>query len=493
MFWASEVAPWRDPRLCVLSWVSPFHTLSVGMDELVFRDVVYRDNATGELVPRWNLLWDRLDPYVNNSIHPVVVLDNIPYCFVAQPSLGVYGQTKGPDNPEEYGEFIEMLLRQLVARYGVDRVSGFTFRVATEPNNPSGHWNDTVTKFLDTYAAVAGALKRVVPMARVGPGNWCPCNRSSPDPYLGFAEQAMAGLAARRLPVDFIAASFYGGSGQPVDSHYSVDRAAVAAAFIQGQRALYPAFQNASLQFMEYGNLGNEAGRVSNEPGSFGAAWTLATTVQAAAHGVSRLFHWDDFSSLSLGAAPGADDLTLAHANLWLATVGQRAPRGTLRCLGEPGPGASRFGLWLESASEASAWLLLAAFVPERGARANLTLEAAVPCPGGAGGAWRVAQLLLDRTTSPLDLALGDLEAVNGTLFNDGLPYGLNQLANARGAAYLRAHAERYRAAQRASLAWQPFQGTLVEKAGGMCHLSYESRPHAVRVLYLERVSRTRA
>lgn len=49
-------------------------------------DVVYRA-PDGALVMRWNLVWNRLDPFVNNSIQSIIVLDNVPYAFVDQKPL----------------------------------------------------------------------------------------------------------------------------------------------------------------------------------------------------------------------------------------------------------------------------------------------------------------------------------------------------------------------------------------------------------------------
>jgi hypothetical protein len=51
-------------------------------------DVVYR-GTTGELVMRWELVWNRLDSFVNNSIPIIIVLDNVPYAFAPRPADAV--------------------------------------------------------------------------------------------------------------------------------------------------------------------------------------------------------------------------------------------------------------------------------------------------------------------------------------------------------------------------------------------------------------------
>ena len=53
-------------------------------------DIAYRA-AGGKLGYRWGLLWSRLDPLVNNSINPIIVLDNVDYVFVRNASVGRYG------------------------------------------------------------------------------------------------------------------------------------------------------------------------------------------------------------------------------------------------------------------------------------------------------------------------------------------------------------------------------------------------------------------
>ena len=43
---------------------------------------------------RWQLLYDRLDGIVNNSIKPIIVLDNVDYAFVKHATVGKYGQNR---------------------------------------------------------------------------------------------------------------------------------------------------------------------------------------------------------------------------------------------------------------------------------------------------------------------------------------------------------------------------------------------------------------
>lgn len=68
------------------------------------------------------------------------------------------------------------------------------------------------------------------------------------------------------------------------------------------------------LQFQEYGTLGNEDGRISPEPGAFGAAWTVATSAVIAAKGVSRAFHWANHDNVG-------NTTRLYYGNAWAASM----------------------------------------------------------------------------------------------------------------------------------------------------------------------------
>jgi hypothetical protein len=152
-------------------------------DDVTKGDVVYRTNK-GSLVVRWNLVFSRLDPFVNNSIAPIIVLDNVPWAFAPPATANAapnsesetkaykdrtttYGNTMGPENVTEYGGFVSTLLKGIVGNYGIEVASKFWFRVSTEPNTQPGHWNDTTAKWVDMYVAVAEAVRKEIPGAKV--------------------------------------------------------------------------------------------------------------------------------------------------------------------------------------------------------------------------------------------------------------------------------------------------------------------------------------
>ena len=282
-------------------------------------DVVLR-TYDGYLETQWPLFWSRLDPWVNSSgiAHPILVLDNVPYAFCdpakcnANGSLtpgSRYGMDFGPRNVTEYGDWIATLLHGMIARYGETRASSFWFRVATEPNTRPGHWNDTNQKYADEYAAVAAAVVRVLPNAKVGLANMGADGSSSWDDDVVPMAHAIAASGAR---VDFIAMSCYGrASSGAYQQHnytrYNIATAALCASRLQGMRSIGgDAWAHLPTQAMEYGLQQNLLDLVDDDPGVFGGAWQLATSIaHARGASVERAFMWH-FGELGFAADEGA-------------------------------------------------------------------------------------------------------------------------------------------------------------------------------------------
>ena len=86
---------------CVCQDFEPGTDVTAG--DVVRRDNKYKSGAL-RLQIDWDLLFERLDPFVNNSIHPVIVLDNVPWAFAppgVNTSAATYGQNMGPQNVTE--------------------------------------------------------------------------------------------------------------------------------------------------------------------------------------------------------------------------------------------------------------------------------------------------------------------------------------------------------------------------------------------------------
>lgn len=298
-------------------------------------DVVLRD-ASGTLSTQWERLWSRLDTWVNNSVPvPILVLDNVPYAFCAPgkcdtTGTGLYGMNYGPNNVPEYAAWIESLLHAMVGRYGKERASSFWFRVGTEPNTRPGHWNDTNTKYVEEYVAVADVVARTLPDAKVGLANMGLDEDGFDDEVMPMV-QAIAASGAR---VDFLAMSCYGrGKGcNARRCRYSITTAALCASRLAKLRSLSPKWAHIPAQAMEYGLQQNELNLVDDDPGAFGAAWMLATSVaHATGAQIQRAFHWGlGFDHFSNDDGACAKNISPSPCSLYKGTAWVQAQAGHL-------------------------------------------------------------------------------------------------------------------------------------------------------------------
>lgn len=319
-------------------------------------DLCYRDARTGAIVHNWTRMDATLDPFVANGVRPSpLVLDNIPYAFVAEPNrfYGGFGLGSAPDNVTEFGEFVEAMVTHLAARYGHAEVDGWRFRLGTEADGPrlGPRWegadgNDPVAmptasgvlknfshgldQYVATYIAASAAVKRVLPHASFGPSNFA--GLGAPNATTNTTTESMMNLMAKRLfdsgaAVDFIAMSEYSreAPGQPKGARQASPQAMKAG--IErleelGRLATLGTLAGATplpvpLEVHEYGWaqwVGDED--QSTWPhGSFGAAYNVASWMWQRQAGVDRVFSWGYKFDDSLAVAdPAGSGATAAHA-----------------------------------------------------------------------------------------------------------------------------------------------------------------------------------
>jgi hypothetical protein len=306
----------------VLGGWKPKHGQPAGWSDIAYRV------ADGGLGYRWELLWSRLDPLVNSSIRPIVVLDNVDYAFVRNASEGKYGQSLAPDDLHEYGGFIAELVKRTVQRYSRQTVEKFWWRVATEPNTGRGGTGQDVPApdaekievYANYYVAVCAAVHAVLPGAVVGPGNFASwwqmgmaCNSTTgkhANQGLNLIEPMLTSILQKGGTVGFLAASFYAANGgKEVGTNtsctqcgYDPRQARAAGEGLRYLRGIAPPLAAVPLQVQEYAAVGSGQHGISFEPGAFGGAWTLASCIEFAALGIDRVFHWN------IGAGNGGYD-----------------------------------------------------------------------------------------------------------------------------------------------------------------------------------------
>ena len=309
------------------------------------------------------------------------------------------------------------------------------------------------------------------------------------------------GGAAR---VDFLAASFYGGDGRgacerKVEGHHCGYDPALGGLTAQGLhylQALAPAkLANASLQLFEYGCLGNSEGVVSPEPGAFGGAWTLASSLQAAAGGVSRAYHWGigevlmgrhlwfgnafvTSAAIKLFGRGGGSGATMAGPARILTGTSSRVD--TLPTIDVNGVELSASGLagWVKKSPDdlLALAVLVSVFTTQKSSTATATVELRFDCPQ-QDAAWRcdAAQGLevkgwwLDAASGPHDILRADA-ARNGWLKNPAAAVPnvntAKNMLNAQGFAAVEKNATKYLDAQAALFAKAPLAGARATCSG---------------------------
>lgn len=160
-------------------------------------DVVTYNSGTGKYEYDFTPLFSRLDKVVNSST-PIyqIVLDQPDWAFQQgytfipdnqrdyenfrnKEKLSVYGNSLPPCDSEAYSEYIQELMRQLINRYGKEKVLSWRFRIGSEIETPD-HWFGTKWDFINHYVNMTNAIRAVLPDAMIGT-HTCDYNYSKPS------------------------------------------------------------------------------------------------------------------------------------------------------------------------------------------------------------------------------------------------------------------------------------------------------------------------
>ena len=243
----------------------------------------------------------------------------------------------GPDSVTEYHSFITELLHGLVERYTLPKVETFWFRVGTEPNTQPNHWNDTITKFVDMYAAVAKAIAEVAPGAKLGPANFAADGDARQQNWDDIVVPMVSRIVAAKAKVDYIAMSSYGRASRCFETggrrleqdsklcEYSWQFSDLTASRLLSLRAMLPNASNVPMQVMEFGDQQNKRRVIDSQPGSWGGAWTLMSSVQFALRGIERAYHWGygdrNFGNGKTVCPEPLSKCGLYGGNIWVAAA----------------------------------------------------------------------------------------------------------------------------------------------------------------------------
>ena len=444
-----------------------------------------------------SLLYERLDAVVDACLTPIVVLDNVPWCFSNTTKKSFYGNGDAPRDMKSYSEFLDEIFEAILARYG-DEAKRWYYRVGTEPNY-GGHWTagfdaasgerwrdpPTISQLrFDAYAevydaVVAGVREKLGGGARVGPGNM-PNGMNAT-----FAKLVVEHTAATDGQV--MALSYYASGA----NGYSTESAHRAMAWLKNERDA--AFGNLStppaLHAAEFGTLQPpRSSEASPEPGAFGAAFTASAWIVGLMLSYDKLYHWTAWDDV--------DDDTLLYG--W--TVGM----AFAELLFEDGAADARPATFLDSsmpmelkdakasrnatsvagvATTTSAGLsvLVTAYDPtvyvgDEAIDATLV----VPAIGAVSSYY-----CLHSGNSVYDKIWADLNATGGLARTDGHTYKLKHMANDQGMEMIKANVSSYVALQDESLKTNPFPGTVSRLNATHAALTWKVRVPSVTLIQI--------
>lgn len=395
-------------------------------------DLFYLDD-NGNGAYRWNLLYDRIDPFIERGYTPeylTLVLDAIPYDLTAPYDVKIwtYGQVGIPRDFEQWGEFIRQLCLHLKDRYGEDESNLFRFRVGTEMQTDK-RFAGTEEEYFKYYDYAAAAIKSVLPGAKVGGFNRTALLQD-PEPediYLGrVAEHCAKDLnfstGERGTPFDFLAHSFYFSKGSNVAEciRHPDDYLPVLQSLYSEVESTSKTYQDLPFEMQEFAPLVTEGGLVGIDTGVRGAAQIMETMIDFRKMGVDRIYHW--YITERLWEAPAAvttnnpvemveGQKLLIHGSAWLYCIFDHMRGGMSWKLPFEitGGGAANSVETFASVKDDATYVLVSCWNVDRKQIAGSTVKVTIPDSVKTfSGTPTVQQTLFDETSSVYDVIWED-------------------------------------------------------------------------------------
>ena len=267
------------------------------------------------------------------------------------------------------------------------------------------------------------------------------------------------------------------------------------------------------LQVMEYGTQQNKLGRVDSQPGAWGGAWTLASSIQLARSGIERAFHWGygdrDFGNGRTICAKPLSPCGLYGGNIWTAAAAGHlfaAGNATIlhqengtnstpaRAPDDGGVSASGIGGW---GAGGELRLLVTLFDPRKDrhdlARVAVTFDR--PAEWSRRPRLSFRTILLNQSTSVYDAIFRNASAA-GILLNASDPnvYTLKHMLTKAGVASTEAAAERWLTMQNSTFSPSEWSDVAEDNAlevkcddaaAGECSVTLVATPPTVVALWL--------
>jgi hypothetical protein len=472
-------------------------------------DLADRD-AEGRVFYRWNLLKERLDPYVERGYELTLVLDNVPYALAREPDGAAgFGQVSPPADLQEWEDFIQALCEELVVLYGAERANGFRFRLGTEMQDER-RFSGTQEEYFAFYDHTARAVKSVLPGAKFGPFNRSipKCSFTTFEGYtpgnvsiLALAEHAAKGTNRATgevgSPFDFLARSLYYFTSFDEDGNLinvTPDERLPEIQLVWDRASkIDPRFADISREVQELGpNLQTEGEIYSLDTGVRGAAQTFETLIGLREIGADRIWHWEVFEAIDKGR-------TLLRSQGWLYAVLDTMRGGEAFVLPvEAAPDHGNRHTAVLSVKEDEAILVVSTWHPDRVKKETDSLRmeipgAVLPADFEMAGALdlREDNWVYDVIRSDL-AASGHLSAKHrehrGAPAADVFSTGYSAMADStpEARAFIDANWPRYASLMMGSLQMKPFAGAETQDADGRT-LSLQAFCPSVQVIVWRR------
>lgn len=356
-------------------------------------DLAYRGDD-GTIRYRMELLAPRLQPYLNNGYRDLtIVLDNVPYCFPAQPKVAGFGQIEPPRDPAEWKAFVHEVVRAIAQIVGPSGTSRLRFRVGTE-NNARARFDGSQEQYERHYADSAQAIREILPEAPVSFYNISAVNvRTIPSQNVNsFALARHCFDDSPRTPVDYIAFSrYYWQRDDP--EVVGRDCAAVWDEF----GSLVPELRAVSREVQEFGTAPwqmTSHGQIARaEPGALGAAQVFQMLFRLKQAGANRIWHWSVLDTQIRDGAGAQRSLPTGQA--WVYSILEHMAGGEAFLANVAGGADGVERLAVGSWKEGSAIVAISAYHPDGLRLGAQTVEFQLPAQavGSARRNVRVARL----------------------------------------------------------------------------------------------------
>jgi xylan 1,4-beta-xylosidase len=193
----------------------------------------YTETRDGKPVYDWTVVDRIIDTYLARGIHPYLQIGFMPEALSTAPAGVPYqhlwrpgfdykliatGWSYPPASYEKWGELVYQWTLHNVERYGHDEVAKWYFEVWNEPNS-NFYWQGTPQDFYKLHDVAIAAVRRALPVARVGGPDVAGAGGAFMD---GFLEHVSSGknyvTGEIGTPTDFLA---FHAKGRPalVDGH----------------------------------------------------------------------------------------------------------------------------------------------------------------------------------------------------------------------------------------------------------------------------------